>query len=96
MIYKSRLKSDMTVSIVIGFAGVLILALALIGASRNSQMGSRTVSTLISVGTTMVTFPLTRLGYIKQFKQFFKETGLEEASIEEFRKWKETGKVIGS
>ncbi len=96
-IFKNNLKSNMVTSIVIEFVGIMVLIVALTGAVGDLQSGFRNGDILgfllMFGGIALVVFPIGMLVRTMQFKQFFEETGLEEATIEEFQRFKATGKV---
>ncbi len=96
-IFKKNLKNNMVISIVIELVGILVLIITLTGAVRDLQMDFRN-GTLLGVllmfgGIALVVYPVVMMIKTMQFKQFFEVTGLEEATTEEFRRWKATGKA---
>lgn len=99
-IFKKNLKNNMVLSIVFVLAGIMVLILAFTGTLRDLQMSFRNGDILgfflMFGGIALVAYSVAMLIKTMQFKQFFEATGLEEATVEEFQRFKATGKITAS
>lgn len=97
VIYKKNLKKNMILSVAMEGFGILMMILALTNLlsdlRRNFHNGDVLGFILMFCGIVLIVYPLVILTKTLQHKKFFEETGLEVMTVEEFQRWKATGRI---